>query len=154
MPPPPIAGEPLTATVECRSCGRDFEIVLDVLRHLIENGGSPHCGCKVARPGPTTVKNASSPRSKSDLLLLTIASHQTQDGTDDVPTQRIVVTAWSAHPASFGLADFTEKYPSDNRVIMELVKMKGRGLLSQPREKHYAITAAGRKIVAQLRAKK
>lgn len=152
------ATEPRTTSVNCFRCKKPFVISLDDLRDLIEKGapnqGRPHCGCEPPRPGPHTAKSATSIRSKSDLILLAIAEHFPAGSNTGVLTADIVVAAWVDNKAAFGLDGHASAYPSDNRVLMELCKMKGRGLLTQPQEKHYALADAGRKIVAQLRSVK
>lgn len=91
------------------------------------------------------------PPSKSDLCLLAIARLEAVWKRGGVPKAAIVVEAWKANPpATFGLAGYEDTYPSDNRVIMELVKMKNQRVVRQPKESYYALTDMGRAIVARL----
>lgn len=140
------------ATVNCFGCGRAFEIDLDKLRELVDAGDPPHCGCKPTRPGPHTNKGPTSPRSKADMILITLAAQVRADV--GVPTADLVVAVWEENTGAFGLDGYASTYPSDNRVIMELCKMKNHGLVCQPKPKHYAITDAGRAIVARLEGHK
>lgn len=98
-------------------------------------------------------ENPALPRSKADMLLLVIAACQADGLFASVRKEDIIVAAWEANKAAFGLAGYHDKYPNSNRVIAELVKMKDRGQLSQPVEGHYALTDAGRAILVILTRK-
>lgn len=93
------------------------------------------------------------PPSMADRCLLAIARLEEVWKRDGVPKTAIVVEAWEASArAAFGLAGYEDQYPDSNRVIMELVKMNSiHKTVRQPKTNHYALTEAGRNVVAQLR---
>lgn len=152
--------EPRFASVNCFLCHRAFQISVDVLRDLIDRGepndGQPHCGCKPRPKSRTPVPEGM--RTKADMCLLVIAELEAHYAAAKMPTEApvsaIVVRVWERHPVAFGLPGFPDLYPDSNRVIMELVKMKSRGLIHNPREKHYTVAPDGTARLAQLRAKK
>ena len=95
----------------------------------------PGRGPEPARKPPKRKHNrdsATQPMSKADMCLLAIAALQAAQRTEAAFKTAIVVEAWRANKAAFGLGGYEEAYPDSNRVIMELVKMKGHGLIRQP----------------------
>lgn len=149
--------EPTVTRVPCILCRAEFNIRHEDLRALVEHGGQPHCGCKpqpvkAARAKPVRpVPQVRKAHTKAELILLAVRSHEEAHGRAP-SVSAIVVSAWHVTPEAFGLARYETQYPDSNRVIMELVKMKGQGLLSQPAEKHYQLTDAGLKVANLLLA--
>lgn len=116
------------------------------------DAGRPPAAKKPPKLKPLRDRKAPN-RSKADLCLLAIAKLEDVWKRGGVPKTAIVVEAWEASDhAAFGLEGYEDTHPDSNRVIMELVKMKGHNLIRQPQENHYTLTQLGRDIVAKLAA--
>jgi hypothetical protein len=63
----------------------------------------------------------------------------------------LIVRCWERFPDTFGLRGYAEKYPDSNRILTNIMGVKGlrgKGWLRKIREKHYRVTEAGRQAVA------
>lgn len=66
-------------------------------------------------------------------------------------TPELVLAAWRAAPARFGLKGCRETHPDSNRVIVELVRLRSKhGLVERVAPSTYRLTEKGRWRVARL----
>jgi hypothetical protein len=74
-------------------------------------------------------------------------------GQTPFSAEALIVSVWKKFPGTFGLKDFSDKYPDSNKVLVGLMGKRGlawRGWLAKLGQKQYALTREGRQMVRRL----
>lgn len=162
------------ASVPCAVCKVPFVIDQDELRERCDTGNPPPCNACVDREAAADVERekaalvAAEPGpdyiafrrrlTAADVILCAAAGLEA--GGMPVSMSRLVVAAWTLDRQRFGLAGYVREYPSDNRVIAEVVKMarpvsRGpgptAGTLDKIGVKLYAVSDYGRRRYAAIK---
>jgi hypothetical protein len=76
-------------------------------------------------------------------------------GESPFTAEALVVSAWKKYPATFGLKNFSDRYPDSNKVLASIMGERGlarRGWLAKVGQKLYSLTREGRQAVRRLKA--
>lgn len=146
-----VAARP-TAPVVCHKCGRQFVLPCDAIAELVEADRRPACGRRVCErrhlarraAEERTARAARKPArpTQFDIVLLAVAGLERPEAA--AWQSAVVVGAWQADRAAFGLPGYEQHYPHSNRVIVCLVRLVSRGLLTRPAIGTYRLTPAGK----------
>ena len=82
-------------------------------------------------------------------ILMTVSALHAETGVP-VLESSVVVAAWRADPARFGLRGYAEVYPNSQLVSARLTRLVSQGYLRRPAKGAYEPTDAGRRRVEHL----
>lgn len=85
--------------------------------------------------------------------LLVVAHRLHIEAYDSLRFELLTVEVWKAFPSSFGLHEFSDRYPDSHRVALEIEDLVARGWLRRVGSvREYALTTRGRHQAEQVMA--
>ena len=150
-----MLAEPKSVSLQCSRCRRAIDVTHDRLRQLWDKDEPVlcrDCALSLMRHAKRPVPYRNRGRfTKAELVLSVLASLEARRVPMPVSVPYLVIECWRAFPEKFGLRGYDA--PSDNSVIVELVRLKKDELVYRPRPLHYSMTESGRARAAKLTAK-